>query len=214
MKIKILILSTILLFPPFLLAIDVNQLLNNVRKDLISLSADFKQYEVDPSQRVSEVSTGKMWLNAPNQFKWEYFEPAPQLIVANGQKVWIFDEDLDQVTIKQQDSTKNPIYVLLNKELTETNYTVENWEEDNNQDNKQAGIDWISLTPKVAGDEIKQVWLGIVGNELKVLKLKNQLDNIVVFEFSNSVKNPELSEDFFTFDPPEGIDIIRDAMGL
>ena len=207
---KILLLSLLLNFSTSVLADSANQLLDNVRKDLISLSADFKQYEVDPSQRMSEVSTGKMWLNAPNQFKWEYFEPAPQLIVANGQKVWIYDEDLDQVTIKQQDSTKNPIYVLLNKESTETNYTVENWEEGN----KQAGIDWISLTPKVAGDEIKQVWLGIAGNELKVLKLKNQLDNIVIFEFSNIVKNPELSVGFFTFLPPEGIDIISDAMGF
>ncbi len=207
---KILFLSLLLNFSTSILADNANQLLDNVRKDLISLSADFKQYEVDPSQRMSEVSTGKMWLNAPNQFKWEYFDPAPQLIVASGQKVWIYDEDLDQVTIKQQDSTKNPIYVLLNKEMTETNYTVEKW----NEDSEQVGIDWIILTPKVAGDEIKQVWLGVADNELKVLKLKNQLDNIVVFEFSNSVKNPELSEDFFTFTIPNGVDVITDSVGF
>ena len=189
---------------------NANDLLDQVRKDLNSMSANFEQYDIDVNDRASEITSGKMWLSAPNQFKWEYISPAPQLIVANGEKVWIYDEDLEQVTIKQQDSTQNPIYVLLNKEQTDKNYIIETWDSDT--DNQ--GINWISLTPKLPSDEIKQVWLGVSENNIKVLKLKNQLDNIVVFEFNDVIRNPEMPDDFFTFTPPEGIDIISDAMGF
>ncbi len=222
MKIKTLTLSVMLFLSPLILAKeskdDANQLLDELRKDLTSMSAEFRQYDVDASERISEVTTGKMWLNAPDQFKWEYLDPAPQLIVANGQKVWIYDEDLEQVTIKQQDSAQNPIYVLLNKELTETNYRVENWysngKEPSKESGEKSGINWISLIPRGASNEIKQVWLGILDNNLKILKLKNQFENIVVFEFSNIVKNPQLTDDFFTFIPPDGIDVIRDSVEL
>lgn len=180
-----------------------NQILDNVRKDLTAMSADFEQYETDANERMSEKSTGKMWLNFPNQFKWEYLSPAPQLIVANGEQVWIYDEDLDQVTIKRQQSTQNPIYILLNKQETEKNYTLEFLASDGT-------IQWISMLPKVPSDEIKQVWLGIVDDKIRVLKLKNQLDNIVAFEFDNIKKNPQLTDDFFTFTPPEGVDVISD----
>jgi len=208
MKVNLLILSTLLVLSlPVMAENNANQLLDEVRNGLQSMSADFEQYEIDANERQSEILKGKMWLNAPDQFKWEYFDPAPQLIIANGEKVWIYDEDLEQVTIKQQNSTQNPIYVLLNKNETDKNYQVK-------LEETAGDLQWFNMTPNVASDEIKQVWLGIDNNNIKILKLKNQLDNIVVFEFSNVIRNPELPDDFFTFIPPEGIDIIRDSMGL
>lgn len=211
MKIKTILFSLFLSMSQMAIADDnANDILDQVRKDLTSMSADFEQYQIDDNQRMSEITTGKMWLNEPNQFKWEYIDPAPQLIVANGKKIWIFDEDLEQVTIKQQDNTQNPIYVLLNKEQTEINYFIENWQDGADSQ----GIQWISLTPKVPNDEIKQVWLGLSDNSIRVLKFKNQLDNIDVFMFNNVIRNPELPDDFFTFTPPDGIDIISDAMGI
>jgi outer membrane lipoprotein carrier protein len=193
--------------PHILWADSAKQILDNVRNDLHALSAEFIQYEIDPNDQISEQSSGHMWLSSPNQFKWVYENPAPQLIIANGDKVWIYDEDLDQVTIRQQDSTQNPLYVLLNKAQTEDNYIIENAQSEDRQDKK---INWISLTPKAPSDEIKQVWVGVLENNIKILKLKNQLDNIVVFEFNQMLKNPLLSEDFFTFNVPDGVDVISD----
>ena len=89
-------------------------ILHNLRQDLTSLSRRFPATGTDINQNESEVSSvAKVWLTSPNQFRWEYINPAPQLIVANGEQVWIYDEDLEQVTIKPQDSSANPIYVLL-----------------------------------------------------------------------------------------------------
>jgi len=188
-----------------------NKLLDKIRKDLVSLTADFEQYEVDANKNLSERSSGKVWLKAPNKFKWAYQQPVPQLILANGNQVWIYDADLEQVTIKRQKSKQNPIYVLLNKKLTEDNYTVILMPQ---EEGKEQEIQWISMQPKIASQEVKNVWLGIKDDQLSVLKLQNQLDNIVVFEFSNMQKNPELAEGYFTFEVPKGVDVIRDSVGI
>jgi outer membrane lipoprotein carrier protein len=208
MKINKILLLVLLSMPHFLWADSANQILDNVRKDLNALSAEFIQYEIDANDRISEQSTGHMWLSSPNQFKWVYETPGPQVIIANGDRVWIYDEDLEQVTIRQQDSTQNPLYVLLNKSQTEDNYIIEKIQ---HEDQQNQAVNWISLIPKIASDEIKQVWVGVLEDNIKILKLKNQLDNIVVFEFNQAIKNPLLAEDFFTFNVPDGVDVISDA---
>ncbi len=185
-------------------------LLDNLRKDLTALQANFTQYEVDANNKTSEKSTGIVWLQAPNKFKWSYQKPIPQLIVASGKTVWIYDEDLEQVTIKKQKNKQNPIYVLLDKNRTQQNYTAKLLPQ--NKQDKQAknSLQWVSLIPKQASEDLKIVWLGLQDNQLKVLKLQNQLDNIVVFEFNQIQKNPKLDADFFNFQPPKGTDIIRE----
>ena len=181
-------------------------LLDQVRENLNSLSADFSQYEINAAEVTSEKSSGKVWLKAPNQFKWEYQKPIAQLIVASGEKVWIYDEDLEQVTIKRQNNKQNPIYVLLNKEQTEANYNIV-MEQSEKSENK---IKWIKLLPKIPSDEVKIVWFGVVNNNLTVLKLKDQLDNIVVFEFDKIERNPKIDKDFFEFKVPKGTDVLSE----
>jgi len=218
MKIKILTCFSLLLLSFISIADDqspktAQDILDNVRKDLTSLSAEFVQFEIDANENISEKIGGQVWLDTPNKFKWEYAEPAPQLIVANGKEVWIFDEDLDQVTIKKQESTKNPIYVLLNKQETEENFELTLLAEISMHDkgDKESHYNWIEMTPKNPGDDVKKVWLGVENNKLKVIKLKNQFDNIVVFEFNNILRNPKLETGFFTFVVPKGVDVIREA---
>lgn len=181
-------------------------LLDQVRENLNSLSAGFSQYEINAAEVTSEKSSGKVWLKAPNQFKWEYQKPIAQLIVASGEKVWIYDEDLEQVTIKRQNNKQNPIYVLLNKEQTEANYNIV-MEQSEKSENK---IKWIKLLPKIPSDEVKIVWFGVVNNNLTVLKLKDQLDNIVVFEFDKIERNPKIDKDFFEFKVPKGTDVLSE----
>ncbi|MFK8013519.1 MAG: outer membrane lipoprotein chaperone LolA [Marinicellaceae bacterium] len=187
---------------------EAQNLLNEIRKDLTSLQANFEQYEIDMNDNESEKLTGQVWLQTPNQFKWQYAEPSPQLILANGETVWIYDEDLEQVSIKEQENTQNPIYVLLNKNDTQENFELRllDKKEEKNQD-----LEWLEMTPKNPGEDIKKVWLGISDNTLKVIKLKNQMDSIVIFEFENTVRNPALAEGFFTFEVPQGVDVIRNT---
>ncbi len=213
MKIKLTTVLALLFTPLFLMAAETTnpaeKILDNVRKDLTALAADFVQYETDANGVRSEESTGKVWLNAPNQFKWEYQKPIPQLIVADGKQVWVYDEDLEQVTIKSQKSKQNPIYVLLNKEQTDKHYTVNLVEEVQGDT-----LAWIQMLPKQPNDDIKVVWLGVEKNNLVSLKLQNQLDNVVVFEFLNVKRNPNLTKEFFSFKVPKGVEVLRDGVDI
>lgn len=189
-----------------------SNLLDKVRSDISAIYAEFRQQEIDINGMESEESSGKMWLQSPNQFRWEYIEPGPQLIIANGEQVWIYDEDLEQVTIKPQNSAANPIYVLLDKERTEKNYIIAMADELADANNS---LQWVTMLPKVESDEIQKIWLGIsTDNNIKVLKMKNRMDNTVIFTFSNIKRNPEIKTDLFNFIIPEGTDILSENTGF
>ncbi len=219
-KIKSLMLFSLLIFNTVLYSqtnTSASDVLDKVRQNLTSLSANFQQYEVDANDRKSEVSTGIVWLRAPDQFKWQYQKPIAQLISADGNQVWVYDEDLEQVTVKQQRSQQNPIYVLLNKELSEKNYQItydESAAKEGSDDEQKDKVQWVKMIPNQPSDEVKIVWLGIKNEQLSVLKLQNQLDNLVVFEFDDIKRNPPLTDDFFTFIAPKGTDIISESAGI
>ncbi len=177
-------------------------LLSSVRQDLSALQAEFKQYELTENGRKVDENSGTVWMQSPDLFRWHYKIPYEQLIVADGERVWVYDEDLQQVTVKSQENNLNPIYVLINKELSDLHYDIV-------FERKEDGLDWVSLTPKEDSNEVKSVWLAITGSELKMIKVNNQLDQTMVFEFSEIIRNPKLVDDLFSFTPPEGVDVVQ-----
>ncbi|MFC3193810.1 outer membrane lipoprotein chaperone LolA [Marinicella sediminis] len=181
---------------------DPHKLLQALRTDLQGLTAAFKQYELDEGNRQLEINTGTVWMQSPDKFRWLYKDPIEQLIVADGEQVWVYDEDLEQVTVKEQDNALNPIYVIINDELSNQHYDI-------NYELSVQGIDWVSLTPKVPSEEVKSVWLALEKNMVKQIKVFNQFDQVMVFEFYQTEKNPKLAADLFSFSPPEGVDVIR-----
>lgn len=179
-------------------------LLNALRKDLMSLKAKFIQYHVTEDNKKEDENTGHVWLMAPDQFRWHYQTPMEQLIIADGKKVWVYDEDLEQVTVKAQNNQLNPIYVIINESLSEQHYTFK-------LEASSQGVDWISLTPKDDKAEVKNVWLAIKDNTIHRIKVVNQLEQTLMFEFHEVTKNPELKAGLFQFTPPEGVDVIVEA---
>lgn len=177
-------------------------LLSSVRQDLSALQAQFKQYELIEDGRKVDENSGSVWMQSPDLFRWHYKTPYEQLIVADGEQVWVYDEDLQQVTVKSQENNLNPIYVLINKELSDLHYDIV-------YERQEDGLDWVSLTPKEDSNEVKNVWLALAGSELKMIKVNNQLDQTMVFEFSEIVRNPKLADDLFSFTPPEGVDVVQ-----
>ena len=139
-------------------------LLSALRKDLNALQAEFKQYELTSDNRTVEENSGTVWMQAPDLFKWHYQEPFEQLIVADGAQVWVYDEDLQQVTVKSQKNNLNPIYVIINEELSTRYYDISY---EGNQDH----LDWVKLTPKEDSNEVNNVMLGIEENQLQCISL-------------------------------------------
>ena len=181
---------------------DPQALLASVRTDLQGLTAAFKQYELSEGNRQVDVNTGTVWMKSPDQFRWLYTDPVEQLIVADGEQVWVYDEDLEQVTVKEQNNELNPIYVIINDELSNLHYNI-------SYELSSHGIDWVSLTPKTPSEEVRSVWLALEDDLVKQIKVFNQFDQVMVFEFYQIKRNPEMSAELFSFTPPEGVDVVQ-----
>ena len=184
------------------LAKDPQMLLSEVRDGLKTMKAGFTQYEVTEDNQHGEESHGLVWLKAPDQFRWHYKQPIEQLIIADGKKVWVYDEDLEQVTVKEQNNKLNPIYVIINKDLSETHYDIK-------FETETTDTAWVSLTPKEQSEEVKTVWLALKDKSLSQIKVVNHMDQTMIFELHGSEKNPELEKGLFEFTPPEGVDVIE-----
>ncbi|VAW43807.1 Outer membrane lipoprotein carrier protein LolA [hydrothermal vent metagenome] len=182
--------------------IDPLKLLSEVRQDLSGLEAAFIQYELIEGNEKADLNAGRVWMQSPAQFRWHYLNPIEQLIVADGKQVWIYDEDLEQVTVKTQSNQLNPIYVIINDDKSQQHYNIKH-------EVQSQGVNWISLTPKIANDEVKTVWLAIEKSLVTQIKVVNNFSQTMVFEFSDIKKNPDFKAGFFEFVPPEGVDVVR-----
>ena len=181
------------------------RVLQTLGRDVQTLQADFYQYQpLDDGSRRDE-SRGIVSLMAPDRFRWHYQKPEEQLIIATGDEILIYDPDLEQVTIKPQRSDHSPLYVLFNPDVIEQHYHLLESRRDN-------GLLWITLAPKQADDAIRKAMLGIdaKNNRLATIHLLDNLNQTVVFEFTNIRRNPELDAALFQFTPPEGVDIVYD----
>ncbi len=182
--------------------VDPLLLLSEVRKDLTGLQAAFVQYELINDMEKVDMNAGRVWMQSPDRFRWHYIDPIEQLIVADGQQVWVYDEDLEQVTVKTQSNQLNPIYVIINDEKSQQHYDIKH-------EIQSQGIDWISLTPKEANDEVQTVWLAIEESQVKQIKVVNGFSQTMVFEFKEIKKNPDFKNGLFEFVPPEGVDVVQ-----
>ncbi|GEM_PF-489692 len=179
--------------------------LQGLSQGLSSLKADFRQYQLGPDGRHEDINTGTVALQAPNKFRWHYRQPQEQLIIATGDEILIFDPDLEQLTIKPQNQDSSPIYVLFNPDLIDTHYRLAASEQ-------RDGLLWVKILPLKPANNVQQVWLGInekTGQLLRIHMLDN-LNQTVVFEFDQIQRNPSLDSSLFHFDPPEGVDVVRD----
>lgn len=182
--------------------IDPSKVLSDLRQDLSGIRADFIQYELLESGEKSDLNSGQVFMQTPAQFRWQYQEPVEQLIVADGKNVWVYDEDLEQVTVKEQNNELNPIYVIINDKKSQQHYHIKHEVRTN-------GLDWISLTPKEINEEVKTVWLAVKNKMVEQIKVENQFNQTMVFEFHSIQRNPEFTEGLFKFVPPEGVDVVQ-----
>ena len=175
---------------------------------LKGLDGKFEQKVFEASGRMKEDSTGAVALSAPRLFRWEYVKPNPQLIVADGDHVWVYDPDLEQVTVRNQGSeeTQSPLYVLIDPTDLDRRYAL-------TDGGSHDGLKWIVLAPKHPDDEsqFKQALLGFAGNDLKLMKLTDNLGQRTEIAFSDWKRNPVFAKGTFAFTPPKGVDIVGDV---
>jgi outer membrane lipoprotein carrier protein len=196
------ILALILLFPALAFAFSPSEMLQQKLANLKSITADFHQTITGEEGSVLQESSGKMAVLRPGKFRWETIEPMKQLIITDGKRVWLYEPDLQQVTIKALNQSLSETPILL---LTKTNTDL------NQQFNiKKTNENQFELTPKNKEELFNKITITFSGEQIKELTLKNALAQTTKIKFTNTKLNPKLFSTQFSFVPPKNTDIINE----
>jgi outer membrane lipoprotein carrier protein len=168
-------------------------------------SARFAQMVLDRNMKMLQQATGTMQFSRPGKFRWEYYKPYEQTIVGDGSQIWIYDKDLNQVTVRRLDRAlgTSPAALLAGKNGIEENYTLSNL-------GSQEGLEWVEAVPKTQDTAFERVRLGFGKAGLEAMELRDQFGQVTVIKFADLERNPKLSPDTFKFTPPKGADVISE----
>ena len=181
------------------------QQLQAFSKNLNTAQVSFQQIVTGPNGEKIQSAQGQLQIQAPDKFRWEYIKPAPQLIVADGKKIWIYDPDLQQVTVKAQDALNqdNPLSALTKPGLVDRFYTVSELA-------TKQGIRYLQLVPKnTQSSPFEKAWLGFGANGLVSMRLFDALGQVSDFTFGTWKKNSSISAKRFQFNVPKGVDVVE-----
>jgi outer membrane lipoprotein carrier protein len=167
--------------------------------------AHFAQIVLDRNMKMLQQATGTMQFSRPGRFRWEYDRPYEQVIVSDGSKVWLYDKDLNQVTVRRFDRAlgSSPAALLAGSDDIEKSYRLTSL---GNQD----GLDWLEAVPRTQDTAFERVKLGFGKAGLEAMELRDQFGQITVIKFSTIERNPKLSPESFRFTPPKGADVISE----
>jgi outer membrane lipoprotein carrier protein len=169
-------------------------------------TARFEQQVLDRSGRVVERGSGTFAFARPGKFRWTYEKPHQQLLVGDGQKLWIYDPDLKQVTVKRIDAaiSSTPAALLAGRDDITKLFTL--------RDAGTAdGLSWVEASPKAQDTGFERVRLGLDGRSLAAMELQDSLGGRTVLRFSDLKANAHVSPETFRFTPPAGADVLEDA---
>jgi len=167
-----------------------------------TMSADFVQTLRSDDNEVLQESKGHFYLSRPGRFRWNYDQPYEQQIVSDGENVWVYDVDLQQVTVqKQAASVKNtPMALMQGKLKLEQAYDVSELDHRN-------GVYRLKLSSKVDDVDFAELVVGVDKQGLRFMQLRDQFEQTTDIVFGDLELNKTLSDDLFEFTPPEGVDV-------
>jgi outer membrane lipoprotein carrier protein len=172
----------------------------------LTARGEFEQKIFDANRRLLQESRGVLAFSRPGRFRWSYVKPYAQLIVGDGSKVWIYDEDLKQVTVKRLDQAlgSTPAALLAgNNEAMRAFRLLDKGTVD--------GLEWLEALPRDKEGSFERIRMGFGPEGLKVMELVDTFGQTTVLTFKSLERNPSLSPGLFRFSPPKGADVIGDV---
>jgi len=183
----------------------LHQFLDSTR----TLRAGFTQIVVAKNGKRPQQSSGVMIFVRPGKFRWQIEKPYSQLLVGDGEKIWIYDPDLRQVTVKKagQALGGTPASLLAGesggKAALERNFTLR-------EAGEREGLEWVEAVPKTQESGFEKLRLGFAGNELKAMELFDNFGQTTALHFENLERNPSIAPSLLRFTPPAGVDVISE----
>ena len=142
----------------------------------------------------------------PGKFRWTYQKPYEQLIVGDGTKFWLYDLDLNQVTVKKLDAAlgSSPAALLSGSNEIERGFKLE-------EDGSREGLEWLQATPKGKDSSFEKILMAFnAQSELVEMVLNDMFGHKTVLRFSGMQRNPDIPEQQFRFTPPKGADVLSE----
>jgi len=167
-----------------------------------SARADFQQKVFDKTGKLVQESRGSFSFLRPGRFRWTYVKP-PQLIVGDGERVWIHDTDLNQVTVRRVSRVlgATPAALLAGaSDIDKAFELVESGEKD--------GLEWLEAKPREKESGFERVRLGMSASGVDAMELLDHFGQTTVLRFSNLERNPQFEAGTFRFTPPKGVDVL------
>ncbi len=200
---KILITTTFLLLPASAHAAATDKLKTFIAATR-SAQSNFTQEVLDRNGKRIQFASGTMQFVRPGKFRWAYQKPYEQLIVGDGKQFWMYDVDLNQVTVKKLDAAlgSSPAALLSGSNEIESGFTLKNIE-------ARDGLEWLQATPKSAETTFEKILMAFNAKSvLAVMELHDAFGHHTVLRFTELKNNPLLGTQLFKFVPPKGADVL------
>lgn len=190
-------------FPPLSHAGEGQQRLETFLKGLTTIKAAFVQTLNNAAGELIEKSEGIMAVERPGKFRLQYQNPYEQLYVADGKNIWMYDRDLEQVSVKPQSEAlgSTPALLLSTVEPLQTNFELREL-------GQHEGFIWLELNPKEADSNFDFVKLALEGDTLRAMEMVDGFGQTTRLYFDPMSRNPQLDAELFHFVPPPGVDVI------
>lgn len=168
-----------------------------------SMRAEFKQEVVDKQGRKVQKVEGTMQLQRPNKFRWDYQKPYEQQIISDGKQVFLYDIDLQQVTVRDLSKTlgSSPAAMLAGGEAVEKSFKLKNAV-------RKDDLTWVLALPKDKESGFDRVLLGFKEGQLKKMELYDSFSHVTHIAFNQIERNPTLATETFLFSTPKGVDVV------
>ena len=172
-----------------------------------TMQSAFTQQVIDDKGALRQSSSGNVYLSRPGKFRWEYAAPDKHEIVADGKNVWIYDVELDQVTVKPmtQALSAAPIGMLTQKQAVDKQFNVEEMEADGSK------LEWFRLTPKKKDSDFTTMDLGVSTTGVEEMILGDKFGQQTYIKFEGLRTDIDIDSSRFSFTPPKGADVIGKA---
>ena len=186
---------------------DLNAFVNNVS----SMSSEFSQVVLDKKGSKLQDVEGVMLFKRPNKFRWDYLKPYQNQIISDGDRLYMYDQDLRQVSINSiaKVGGSTPLLIIAGKNI-EKYFTLKNIESQAGDESSQ-NIKWVEAIPKEEGAGFSKVMLGLTENKLSVMKIVDAFEHITTISFRNAKYNVSLSDNDFLFKLPNGVDVVQNG---
>lgn len=178
-------------------------LLNQFSGDLVNLQLRFTQVVTAQNGAIQDQTFGHAALQSPDKLNWVYGGDYPETIVADGKTVWIYDEELDQVTVKPQSASVSdtPLLILTDISQLDEQFVVTELGDFEN-------MQLLEMRSRGAESEFERVLVGLDAEGIKMMVMEDAYSQRTEIRFTDMVKNGDIDPALFSFTPPKGVDVV------